>query len=75
MQKYTVIGLWDDTGVVYAENLIADGPHEAMRKVAAGNYPPSQILGAIEGTHNLTAACEDSGKAAFVQDLIHKTEF
>ncbi|HME10986.1 MAG TPA: hypothetical protein VKG25_28285 [Bryobacteraceae bacterium] len=75
MQTYTVVGLWDDTGVVYAENLTADGPHEAMRKVAAGNDPPSQILGAIEGSHSFTAACEDSGKAAFVQDLIPKIEF
>lgn len=72
MKDYTVIGIWDETGVVYTEHVNAASPHEAMRIVASGGYPPDQILGALEGSHFLTAACEDSGKAAYVEDLTCK---
>lgn len=68
-KHHTVIGLHDGTGEVYADHFDATDPHEAIRLAAAADNAPSQILGAIPGKHQLTAACEDSGKAAYIEDL------
>ena len=66
---FTVIGLHDDTGEVYADHFDTTDPHEAMRLAANADNAPSQILGAIPGKHQITTACEDAGKAAYIEDL------
>lgn len=68
---YTVIGLYGD-GQTYADHFQAADPHEAMRLAAVALSPDDDldILGAIEGEHQLTAACEDSGHCADARDLL-----
>ena len=72
-KPFTVVGVYDDTGQVFADHVIARDAHEAMRltsqPVAAWPGTELQIIGAIEGHHTLTAPCEDSGKAAYASDL------
>ena len=73
-KSFTVVGVYDDTGQVFADHVIARDAHEAMRlasrpAVAASAGTDLQIIGAIEGHHALTAPCEDAGKAAYASDL------
>ena len=64
-----MIGLYDETGEVVAEHVKANDPHEAMAQVAVDYNAPSQILCAIEGEHQAVCACEDAGKAVYIEDL------
>lgn len=74
MAKFTVIGMYDDTGQAFADSVEAADASEAMRLVAACSLAPSDlcIIGAIEGEHTLAAPCEDSGKTAFAIDLLEE---
>ena len=71
MTKFTVIGLYDSSGQVFADYVEAEDAYAAMRIVATNALTPGdlQILGAVQGGRQLYAACEDSGKAAFAVDL------
>jgi len=71
MTKFTVIGLYDSSGQIFADYVDADDAHEAMRIVANNALTPGdlQILGAVQGGRHMYAACEDSGKAAYAVDL------
>jgi hypothetical protein len=72
MAKFTVIGLYEDSGQVFADYVKAENAYEAIRLVALKweDAPEDlQILGAIQGERHLYPACEDSGKAAFAIDL------
>ena len=75
MPKYTVIGLYDSTGEVYCDHFEAESPGDAMRQAAKAaeidaNEYDLNILGAFEGTHVITCACEDSGYSAMACDLL-----
>lgn len=70
MKRYTVIGLYEDTGQVFFGIVETNSPYMAMQAVA--NRPESQmlvILGAIAGEHNIVPACDESGNAAFASDM------
>ncbi len=72
MITYTVIGHYETTGQAFAEHVTAPNPYEAMKHVANNplNAPGDLlIVGAIEGKHYLTVACEETGNCAFAIDL------
>lgn len=71
MKLFTVISVCEDTGQVSLAQTQADGPHEAMREIAATFSSPEDwtIIGAIPGKHDLTPPCEDSGKVACGTDI------
>lgn len=70
MQEYTVIGLYQDTGKVLLEHVEAEGPHIAMALISKKFLNEElEILGAAQGHVKLTAACEDSFKAAYTLDV------
>ena len=70
MTRYTVIGAYEDSGQIYADFVDAETPYEAMRLVAmATEATDLMILGAIEGNHQMHAACKDSGCVAYAVDL------
>lgn len=72
MKIFTVIGVYDNDGQVFAATVTDEDAHAAMRQVAAeAGVADSdlQILGAIEGHHEIVPACEDSGKSAHASDL------
>lgn len=75
MQTYTVIGLYDN-GQAYASHFEAEDPNDAMRAAAddTSGDDELQILGAIVGAHDMTAACNNSGNAACASDLITQEE-
>lgn len=69
---YTVIGLYED-GQTFATHTEASDAWQAMAieakaALASGNVS-LEILGAIEGTHELTPACDDSGMAAMAENM------
>lgn len=70
---FTVIGLESD-GVIWTYEATPENDgdaYEAMLMAAdAHEYGDTEILGAIRGKHAITCACDDSGKAATVDDLI-----
>ncbi len=72
MKTYTVIGHYEDTAQVFCTFVQADNAYAAMQ--AAANEPENiqdlTIIGAIEGEHTLTSACEDSDKSACAVDLL-----
>jgi hypothetical protein len=73
MPEFTVIGLYDD-GEVFTDNVQAATAYDAMQNVASAlnrlnRTVDLQILGAVEGEVDLIAACQESGKAAYAQDL------
>ncbi len=76
-KKYTVIGLYDDTGEVLTLVQWAMDEQDAVRitarEVSRGFIGPDdtvQILCAIRGDHTTVTAREDSGKAASVANLL-----
>lgn len=71
MPSYTVIGVYDSDGKVFADQVEAEDAWAAMRVSAVASQGSSdlQILGAVEGHATLTPACDDSGKAAYACDL------
>lgn len=73
MKTYTVIGIYDSTGQVYASSAEANDPFEAMRLVAHGvaedDRDDLQIICAVEGDLSVRCPCDDSGKTAYASDL------
>ncbi len=72
MITYTVIGHYETTGQAFAEHVTAPNPYEAMKIIANDtlNAPHDLlIVGVIEGAHQLTVACEQTGNAVFAIDL------
>lgn len=74
MKTYTVIGHFESCGEAFAQHYTAADPHDAIRQAAAAEQGNSDltICGAIEGTHELIPACEDSGKIANAVDLMEQ---
>ena len=70
MTVFTVIGLYDDTGQVFADSVRAADPHEAMAIVARRRNDDAQIIAAVKGKHMVVPPCEDSGKSAWCCDLV-----
>lgn len=73
MKTYTVIGVYDSTGQVYATSTKAKDYHEAMANVAnevdEDDRDDLQIVCAMIGELIITPPCEDSGKTAYCSDL------
>ncbi len=74
MPKYSVLGIYDSTGKIRKEEVIAMSPHLAMQRfseeaASRGEEDDLQVIGAFRGLVNLTLACEESGKAAYACDL------
>jgi hypothetical protein len=72
MKTYTVVGQYEGYGEIFAEQVIAEDAHNAIRLVAIAKNAvgaDAEILGAIESAEPFVAACEDSGHAAHVCDL------
>ena len=74
MTIYTVIGLYHDTGQVFADFVRTTGPHEAMAIVARNRSDEAQIVAAVQGAHPVFPPCEDSGKSAWCCDLADVAE-
>ena len=69
---YTVIGYYESDGQTFADHINAANTFDAISLVSASASRLATdlvIVGAIEGEHELVAACEDSGKIAFAIDL------
>jgi hypothetical protein len=65
-----VIGAYEDSGQVYADFVDAETAFEAMILVSqATESIDLMIIGAIEGSHQMVAACEDSNSVAYATDL------
>jgi hypothetical protein len=72
MKTYTVVGMYEEYGEIFAEQVIAEDAHSAIRLVAVAKNAAgadAEILGAIESAEQFVVACEDSGHAAHVCDL------
>ena len=74
-EKYTVIGVYSETGQVYAEPVEASDPFAAMSIIAnrmqeEDGDPNLEIVAAIKGNHYVHAPCEDSGKTAAACDMV-----
>lgn len=72
MDKWTVIGLYEDTGQVYTEVATASDAFQAMVNVAASIIDGADslvILGAVQGEHELVPPGIDSGTATYTADL------
>lgn len=80
-QTFTVIGIYDDTGQVFCHEVNSYDAHEAMK--LAAKYANEQggddylfIACALPtpSAHTIVCACEDSGKGAYVEDLIREDD-
>lgn len=74
MRSYTVIGVYDETGEVFAREYRGKDGHQAMRAAATiaasnGQGESLQILCAMPGAQIITPASDDSGKSAYACDL------
>lgn len=71
MANYTVIGVYDEDGQVYCglvEN--CSSALDAMIQVAESNVDDGlQILGAIEGNHQIVTPSDETGNSAYAVDL------
>lgn len=73
MRDFTVIGYYEGDGQVFADNVRAESAYDAMQISANSARECNSdlfILGAVEGWHQLVAACEDSGCLAHAKDLM-----
>lgn len=70
--QWTVVGMYDDEGFIITWQVTASDPHEAMATAAADCEGSESlvIIGAVPGWHDITPACEDSGKSAYAVDLV-----
>lgn len=68
MKPYTVIYMFDSNGQVGAEHFDAEDAMHAIAQLAQMS-PAALIIGAIEGTHQLVAPCEESGVSAYAIDI------
>lgn len=68
MALYTVLGLWEDNGQTYSEQVEADDQYQAMGIVGSSNASLT-IIGAIEGHHILLTPGEDNWTAAYGEDM------
>lgn len=74
---WTVIGMYEDTGQVYSETVMAEDAYRAMAIVSTDIEEDRDtlcVLGAIQGDHYIVTPGEDNGSAAFAIDLIDLTE-
>lgn len=71
MKNYTVLGLFEDTGLISRIIVTAEDEHQAMRKLAKrARYSANlAIIGAIEGAHTLYTPGDDNRQAAYACDL------
>ena len=66
---FTVIGMYEYDGHVFAQHIDATDPHQAMALASIERPADLIIIGAILGQHWLIPSAEDSGKAAWASDL------
>jgi hypothetical protein len=71
VNRYTVIGFYEETGQTFADFQSADDPYSAMRFVARqrGASANIAILGAVRSEVKFTPACEESENLAYACDL------
>lgn len=70
MKQFTVIAVFKDNNQLFATSVEATDPDEAMSIVALQlSHATADIIGCVEGKHQVYAPCEDSGKIASVDDM------
>lgn len=75
-KRFTVLGLYEDTGQIFSHAVAAADIFDAMRKAAA--HPAYNdtlvILGALPGEHTLQGPGCDNDKTAYASDLIQQED-
>lgn len=77
--NWTVLGMYEDNGIIYAHTVQAASAQDAMSAAAAeavaeGNGDVLVIVGAVPGRNLIFTPGEDNYKAAYAVDLAELAE-